>query len=310
MFIRFVAVAILALSLLATAGSAQTAAQLLQKGIYAQQTAGDADGAIKIYQQVIGMAGVDHAIAARAQMQIVSAFLQKGDLPGAAREFNTLKLNYGDQKEVVSAATMAVQLAAHASSAHPTTSVQPIPSVQTIPSAQTSPSTPRLTKGTLANGVYHHTTTGTEIRVPAGWSITGDALSSGGGECVLLNDSSGQSYFVWMMSDPVSAAEIPATLQHDADRKLLQRTGEGVQGFGVRPGTLFKFLNGTAREGGTRQVVTVAFDFVSGTTSMIEYGTWVRTEKTFVYFRGICPASSTDAVQAGMQMLLSATDLP
>jgi hypothetical protein len=301
---------LLTLSLLATAGSAQTAAELLQKGIYTQQTAGDVDGAIKIYQQVIGMAGVDHAIAARAQMQLVSAFLQKGDLPAAARELTTLRLNYGDQKEVVAAATTAAQLAALTPSYRLSTSVQAIPRAQTIPSAQTTPFTPRLTKGTLENGVYHHTATGTEIRVPAGWSIPSDGLSDGGGESVFVSDSSGTTYFVWMMSDPVSAAEIPATLQHDADRKLLQRTGEGVQGFGVRPGTLFKFLNGTAREGGTRQVVAVAFDFVSGTTSMIEYGTWVRTEKTFVYFRGICPASSTDAVQAGMQMLLIATDLP
>jgi hypothetical protein len=310
MFIRFATVAMLALSLLATAGSAQTAAQLLQKGIYAQQTAGDVDGAIKIYQQVIGMAGVDHAIAARAQMQIVSAFLQKGDLPRAAREFTTLKLTYADQKEVVSAAATAVQLAAHASSAHPTTSVQPIPKVQPIPGAQTISSTPRLTKGTLANGVYRHTATGTELRVPTGWSITGDGPSSGGGECVFLDDSSGQSYFVWLMSDPVSAAEIPATLQHDADRKLLQRTGEGVQDFGVRPGTLLKFLNGTAREGGTRQAVALAFDFVQGKTPMIEHGTWVRTEKTFAYFRAFCPVASDSSVQAGMQMLVHATDLP
>jgi hypothetical protein len=298
MFIRFVAVAMLALSLLATAGSAQTAAELLQKGIYTQQTAGDVDGAVKIYQQVIGMAGVDHAIAARAQMQIVTAFLQKGDLPRAARELTTLRLNYGDQKEVVAAAVTAAQLAALTPSARPTTVVQ------------TTPLAPHLTKGTLENGVYHHTATGTEIRVPTGWSITGDAFSSGGGECVLLNDSSGQSYFVWMMSDPTRAAEIPATLQNDADRKLLQRTADGVEGFEMRPGTLSKFYNGSAREGGTRQALAVAFDFVQGKASMIEYETWVRTEKTFVYFRGICPVSSTSAVQDGIQMLVNATDLP
>jgi hypothetical protein len=298
MFIRFVAVAMLALSLLATASSAQTAAELLQKGIYTQQTAGDVDGAVKIYQQVIGMAGVDHAIAARAQMQIVTAFLQKGDLPRAARELTTLRLNYGDQKEVVAAAVTAAQLAALTPSARPTTVVQ------------TTPPAPHLTKGTLENGVYHHTATGTEIRVPTGWSITGDAFSSGGGECVLLNDSSGQSYFVWMMSDPTRAAEIPATLQNDADRKLLQRTADGVEGFEMRPGTLSKFYNGSAREGGTRQALAVAFDFVQGKASMIEYETWVRTEKTFVYFRGICPLSSTSAVQDGIQMLVNATDLP
>ena len=63
MFIRFVVVAMLAVSLLPTAGSAQTAAELLEKGIYTQQTAGNLDGAIQIFQQVLAMPGADRATA-------------------------------------------------------------------------------------------------------------------------------------------------------------------------------------------------------------------------------------------------------
>ena len=101
MRLRLAALAAVAVLLLATVGSAQTAAELLQKGIYTQQTAGNTDGAIEIYRQVIGMAGGDRATAARAQMQLVSAFLQKGDMAGASREFSTLAIRYSDQRELI-----------------------------------------------------------------------------------------------------------------------------------------------------------------------------------------------------------------
>jgi hypothetical protein len=176
MFIRFVTVAMLALSLLATAGSAQTAAELLQKGIYAQETAGDLDAAILIYRQVISTAGDNRSLAAQAQMRIVGILLQKGDTAGATLEFNILVQNYADQKDIIASIAARLGAVLRSSGSLPTTP-------------------PKLTKGTLENGIYHHMLTGTEIRVPAGWSITGDGGSSGGGEAVLLADNSGQSYF-------------------------------------------------------------------------------------------------------------------
>ena len=288
MILRLAALAAVAVLLLATVGSAQTAAELFQKGIYTQQTAGDADGAIEIYRQVIGMAGADRAMAARAQMQLVSAFLQKGDFPGAAREFNTLALNYGDQKEVVSAMTMAMRMAAS----------------MRVATAQAPSTPPMLTKGTLENGVYHHTKTGTEIRLPAGWSVTGDGDSSGTGEAVTLRDDSGQSYFVFMVPDPRSLAEIPATLDHDVDYKLHQRVVDGVAGFKMRSGSLMKWAQGNW------QAASVAFEFGQD-GQQIEYDTWVRTEKTMVYFRGICPASGVYGLQDRMQILVvGATTVP
>jgi hypothetical protein len=74
------------------------------------------------------------------------------------------------------------------------------------------PSPPQLTKGTLEDGVYHHTATGTDIRLPAGWLIMGDSDSSGG-EAVMLRDSAGQSYSVWMISSSIPVANIPAALE-------------------------------------------------------------------------------------------------
>ena len=291
MMFRLAALAAVVVLLLATVGSAQTAAELLQKGIYAQQTAGNADGAIEIYRQVIGMAGVDRAMAARAQMQLVSAFLQKGDFSGAAREFDTLALTYGDQKEVVSAMTMAMRMAASMGMARPAAAQAPL-------------TPPVLTKGTLQNGVYHHTMTGTEIRLPAGWSVTGDGDSSGTGEAVTLRDDSGQSYFVFMVPDPRSLAEIPAALDHDVDYKLHQRIVDGVAGFKMRSGSLMKWAQGNW------QAASVAFEFGQD-GQQIEYDTWVRTEKTMVYFRGICPASGVYNVQDRMQILVvGATTVP
>jgi len=57
MIAKFIAAAALAASLIAASAAAQTAAELMQRGIYTQETAGDADGAIQIYRQVIGSAG-------------------------------------------------------------------------------------------------------------------------------------------------------------------------------------------------------------------------------------------------------------
>jgi hypothetical protein len=290
MFLRFAAVAILAMSLLATAGSAQTAAELFQKGIYTQQTAGDTDSAIKIYQQVIAMAGADRALAGRAQMQLVSAFLQKGDFPGAAREFDTLALSYGDQKEVLAAMTTVMKLAASIGSPRPT-------------GAQGLSSAPRLSMGTLENGLYHHTATGTEFRIPPGWSITGDGPSSGGGEAVMFREGSGQSYFVWLIANPQKLADIPIALDQDVEYKLHQRTVDAVDGFKMRPGTLFKW------GAGTRQGISVAFEF-NQNGPQIEYDTWMRSDKNLLYFRAICPASNITMVQDSLHLLTEATTVP
>ena len=287
--LRFCVVAAVPLLFLTTSGTAQTAAELLQKGIYTQQTAGDADSAIQIYRQVIGMVGADRAVTARAQMQLVSAFLQKGDFSVATREFNTLALNYGDQKEVVSAMSTAMRLAQ---------------SMQVVGGQAVSWLSPRLTTGTLQNGVYHNTATGTEIRLPAGWSITGDEGPSSMGETVIVRDGSGQSYSAWMRPDSIPAREIDADLQQDLDSRIRQQTMDGVRGSKIRPGTLLKWLAGRSRG------LSVVFDLGPDRALQIEYDAWVRSDKTVVYFRGICPASVITSLSKHIQMLEAATVLP
>jgi hypothetical protein len=85
--------------LLSLPSRAQSPADLLQKGIYAQETAGDLDGAIQIFRQVANSA--NKSIAAQAQYQLVLCMLQRGDRAGAARELETLTSNFPDQPELV-----------------------------------------------------------------------------------------------------------------------------------------------------------------------------------------------------------------
>lgn len=295
MIIRFAASAVAALMFLATPGSAQTAAESLQKGIYTQQTAGDVDGAIQIYRSVIASAGADRLTAGRAQMQLVSAFLEKGDFAGASREFNTLMQSYGDQKEVISSMSAAMGLAVSMGSA------QHGPGV--LGGMLGGPAAAKLTLGTLENGVYRHTKTGTEIALPPGMSIAGDSGSSGGGEAVILNDSAGMSYLVWMKPDKLPAAEILAQLEKDVSYKVHQRTVDGAEGFKERPGTELQFAHGNG------QALAVAFDLGQDGTR-IEYDTWARTENTEVYFRCICPANMIAMVQDRLQQLVKATTIP
>lgn len=58
--------------------SQPTAAELLQKGIYAQETAGDLDGAIKIYHQIVDSHPTQREIAAQAQYRLGMTLLEKG----------------------------------------------------------------------------------------------------------------------------------------------------------------------------------------------------------------------------------------
>jgi hypothetical protein len=104
MTIRHFATALVATLLWGTPASAQSAADLLQKGIYAQETLGDLDGAVKSYRQVLTSYPANKQIAAQAQYQLVLCMVQKGDRAAAAREFDALARNYPDQAEFINKA--------------------------------------------------------------------------------------------------------------------------------------------------------------------------------------------------------------
>jgi tetratricopeptide (TPR) repeat protein len=82
----------------------QTAAELLQKGIYAQETEGNLDNAILIYRQIVNSAPSQRDVAAQAQYRLAQALLQKGNLTEASREFERLARDYADYSSLVSSA--------------------------------------------------------------------------------------------------------------------------------------------------------------------------------------------------------------
>jgi hypothetical protein len=101
---------ILAVALAAGQTPAQTqptAAELLQKGIYAQETAGDLDGAIKIYRQIVDSHPIQREIAAQAQYRLGMTLLDKGDAAAASQEIQRLGWDFPDYKELIASAKAA-----------------------------------------------------------------------------------------------------------------------------------------------------------------------------------------------------------
>jgi hypothetical protein len=99
---KSVAAAIASLVLAAFPTAAQTTAELLQKGIYAQETEGNLDNAILIYRQIVNSAPSQRDLAAQAQYRLAQVLLQKGDLTTASKEFERLARDYADQSNLVS----------------------------------------------------------------------------------------------------------------------------------------------------------------------------------------------------------------
>ncbi|HEY1757559.1 MAG TPA: DUF6152 family protein [Bryobacteraceae bacterium] len=81
-----------------------TAAELLQKGIYAQETAGDLDGAIKIYRQIVDSHPIQREIAAQAQYRLGLTLLAKGDAANASQEIQRLGWDFPDYKDLIASA--------------------------------------------------------------------------------------------------------------------------------------------------------------------------------------------------------------
>ena len=98
---HFAIAAILALQL-SPLGSAQSASELLQKGLHLQEAAGDVDGAILFFRQVVSSAAsINKPLAAQAQYQLVLCMLQKGDRDAARKELAALDNNFPNMTDLV-----------------------------------------------------------------------------------------------------------------------------------------------------------------------------------------------------------------
>src|SRR5581483_4985193 len=85
-------------------GQNPTTSELLQKGIYLQETVGDVDGAIKVYKQIMQMARQPRANTAQAEYRLGMCLLKKGRQAEATETFQKLIREYPEQTDIVAKA--------------------------------------------------------------------------------------------------------------------------------------------------------------------------------------------------------------
>jgi len=165
----------------------------------------------------------------------------------------------------------------------------------------TSPKAVGQSIGTLTNGRFHHTLTGTEFSIPTGWTIKYQGQSSGNGEQIgfaYAGDSSTPPIdaFVWMRAEPHTPDEIPDQLRSAVDYKAGMR--EGMPGYKMLKSTI---ENKTV---GGQLALSVQAQFEENRVRMIEYHTWATSEKTHVYVSARVRAADFPAAQARIDQIL------
>ncbi len=88
----------------ATAASAASPSETLEKAIYTEQTVGNVDEAIKLYQQVIDEAKTVRAAAAQAEFRLAQCLFKKNKTGDANAALEKLIKDYPDEKEWVAKA--------------------------------------------------------------------------------------------------------------------------------------------------------------------------------------------------------------
>ena len=105
MYRKFLFVGFLAAGVAVSAPvKAESVSELLEKGIYAQETVGDLDKAISIYKEVVKRAKADQLLAAKAQFNIGQCLLKKGKKAEATAAFRQLIKDYPGARELVAKA--------------------------------------------------------------------------------------------------------------------------------------------------------------------------------------------------------------
>src|SRR4029077_8278937 len=96
--VRLIAIA-LTVALLRSVHAAELASpsELLEKGIYSQETKGDLDAAIALYQQVVSEAKDANALSAQAQSRLGVCYHKKKDFAKASATFEKLVKDFPNQ---------------------------------------------------------------------------------------------------------------------------------------------------------------------------------------------------------------------
>src|SRR6266571_1224363 len=99
--------ALLSITTLLGAGQGAFAAspsELFEKGVYSEETKGDLDAALALYQQVIAEAKGSQALAAQAQYRLAVCYYKKKNFAEATAAFEKLIKDYPDQKDMIARA--------------------------------------------------------------------------------------------------------------------------------------------------------------------------------------------------------------
>ncbi len=85
---------------------AQSASELLEKGIYLEETAGQVDQAIKVYRQIVTDATAGRASVAEALLRLGMCHLKQGDAAAAVAAFERIFAEYPEQEQLVARAQL------------------------------------------------------------------------------------------------------------------------------------------------------------------------------------------------------------
>lgn len=98
------------LGILASA-QGQSVSVLLEKGLHQEETVGDLDAAMKIYQKIVADAKADRPFIARAEYRLALCYLKKKQRDRAIAALEALIRSFGDQEQVVAKARRALAAA-------------------------------------------------------------------------------------------------------------------------------------------------------------------------------------------------------
>ena len=85
----------------AARAATESPSELLEKGIYAEETKGDVDSAITIYQQLVTEQDVNHSVAAQAQFRLGQCYLKKNRTDDATAAFQKLIHDYPNETNLI-----------------------------------------------------------------------------------------------------------------------------------------------------------------------------------------------------------------
>src|SRR5436190_1382675 len=96
-----VVAATLACHLPSALAASASPSELLEKGIYSEETKGDLDAAIAIYQQVVSEVKAGQALAAQAQFRLAQCYAKKNKTAEANAAFEKLIHDFPNEKDLV-----------------------------------------------------------------------------------------------------------------------------------------------------------------------------------------------------------------